>query len=95
MSAVAVVSAFLVVSTARPSDKLRVDACSAQKLRELEDQLSAALAKTDVAVLRNLWADDFVSTMADGHVPRKASCGIECSGQSLCRKYNVQPKRAR
>lgn len=41
---------------------------SVQLLRELEDQLSLVLAKVDVDAISKIWADDFVSTMADGRV---------------------------
>jgi uncharacterized protein (TIGR02246 family) len=39
-----------------------------QQLRSLEANLAAALSAVDVERLGQLWADDFVSTMADGHV---------------------------
>jgi ketosteroid isomerase-like protein len=39
-----------------------------QQLRTLEADLAAALSAVDVDRLSQLWADDFVSTMADGHV---------------------------
>jgi uncharacterized protein (TIGR02246 family) len=39
-----------------------------QQLRAAETQLAAALSSVDVDQLSRLWADDFVSTMADGHV---------------------------
>jgi uncharacterized protein (TIGR02246 family) len=39
-----------------------------QQLRSLEAELAAALSAVDVDRLSQLWADDFVSTMADGHV---------------------------
>jgi ketosteroid isomerase-like protein len=39
-----------------------------QELRAAEVQLATALSSVDVKQLSRLWADDFVSTMADGHV---------------------------
>jgi uncharacterized protein (TIGR02246 family) len=39
-----------------------------QQLRAAEAQLAAALSAADVDQLSRLWADDFVSTMADGRV---------------------------
>jgi uncharacterized protein (TIGR02246 family) len=39
-----------------------------QQLRAAETQLAAALSSVDLDQLSRLWADDFVSTMADGHV---------------------------
>jgi ketosteroid isomerase-like protein len=39
-----------------------------QELRAAEAQLAQALSSVDVDQLARVWADDFVSTMADGHV---------------------------
>jgi uncharacterized protein (TIGR02246 family) len=39
-----------------------------QQLRAAETRLAAALSSVDVDQLTRLWADDFVSTMADGRV---------------------------
>lgn len=39
-----------------------------QQLRAAEAQLAAALSSVDVDQLSRLWAEDFVSTMADGRV---------------------------
>jgi ketosteroid isomerase-like protein len=39
-----------------------------RQLRTLEAELATALSSVDVDKLSQLWADDFVSTMADGHV---------------------------
>jgi len=39
-----------------------------QQLRALEAELATALSLVDVDKLSQIWADDFVSTMADGHV---------------------------
>jgi uncharacterized protein (TIGR02246 family) len=39
-----------------------------RQLRTLEAELATALSMVDVDKLSQLWADDFVSTMADGHV---------------------------
>jgi uncharacterized protein (TIGR02246 family) len=39
-----------------------------RQLRSLEADLAAALSAVDVDRLSQIWADDFVSTMADGHV---------------------------
>jgi ketosteroid isomerase-like protein len=39
-----------------------------QQLRSLEADLAVALSAVDVDRLSQIWADDFVSTMADGHV---------------------------
>jgi ketosteroid isomerase-like protein len=41
---------------------------AAQELHAVESQLSVALSSADVAQLSQLWAGDFTSTMADGHV---------------------------
>jgi uncharacterized protein (TIGR02246 family) len=46
----------------------RKTADAEQQLRAAETQLAAALSSVDVEQLSRLWADDFVSTMADGHV---------------------------
>jgi ketosteroid isomerase-like protein len=43
-------------------------AAADQELRAAESQLTAALSSVDVDELGRIWADDFVSTMADGHV---------------------------
>jgi ketosteroid isomerase-like protein len=39
-----------------------------RQLRTLEAELATALSLVDVDKLSQIWADDFVSTMADGHV---------------------------
>jgi ketosteroid isomerase-like protein len=39
-----------------------------QEIRAAEAQLATALSNADVDALSRLWADDFVSTMADGRV---------------------------
>src|SRR5579863_3392082 len=39
-----------------------------QEIRAAETQLATALSSVDVDALSRLWADDFVSTMADGRV---------------------------
>ena len=39
-----------------------------RELRTAETELAAALSSVDVDQLSRLWADDFVSTMADGRV---------------------------
>jgi hypothetical protein len=39
-----------------------------QEVRAVESQLSLALSSVDVDQLSRLWADDFVSTMDDGHI---------------------------
>jgi ketosteroid isomerase-like protein len=39
-----------------------------QEIRVAEAQLATALSNADVDALSRLWADDFVSTMADGRV---------------------------
>ncbi|HTB89744.1 MAG TPA: nuclear transport factor 2 family protein [Steroidobacteraceae bacterium] len=41
---------------------------SERELRTAETELAAALSSVDVDQLSRLWADDFVSTMADGRV---------------------------
>jgi uncharacterized protein (TIGR02246 family) len=41
---------------------------SERELRTAEAELAAALSSVDVDQLSRLWADDFVSTMADGRV---------------------------
>jgi ketosteroid isomerase-like protein len=43
-------------------------ALAERQLRALESDLAAALSAVDVNRLSQLWADDFVSTMADGRV---------------------------
>jgi uncharacterized protein (TIGR02246 family) len=43
-------------------------AAAEQEIRAAEAQLAIALSKVDVDALKRLWADDFVSTMADGRV---------------------------
>jgi ketosteroid isomerase-like protein len=44
------------------------DSAVDQELRAVESQLAVALSSADVHQLSRLWADDFVSTMADGHM---------------------------
>lgn len=39
-----------------------------QEIRAAEAQLAIALSRVDVEALGRLWADDFVSTLADGRV---------------------------
>jgi hypothetical protein len=39
-----------------------------QEVRAVESQLSLALSSVDVDQLSRLWADDFASTMDDGHI---------------------------
>ena len=43
-------------------------AVAEQEVRAAEDRLAVALSNVDVDALSRLWADDFVSTMADGRV---------------------------
>lgn len=57
---------------AKPASSLANAQAINHELRDVEAQLSAALSRPDVDLLSRLWADDFVSTMADGHVvPRE------------------------
>jgi ketosteroid isomerase-like protein len=44
------------------------DSVADQEVRAVESQLSLALSSVDVDQLSRLWADDFVSTMDDGHI---------------------------
>jgi ketosteroid isomerase-like protein len=44
------------------------DSAADQELRAVESQLAVALSSVDVDQLSRLWADDFISTMADGHI---------------------------
>ena len=62
--------AALLVAATLPSQALAAtpQARSVSELTQLEERLSAALAAVDTARLRQLWAEDFVSTMADGRV---------------------------
>jgi uncharacterized protein (TIGR02246 family) len=46
----------------------RHDTDAERELRAAEAQLASALSSVDVDQLSRLWADDFVSTMADGRV---------------------------
>jgi ketosteroid isomerase-like protein len=65
--AVLIVKAFCAVSAsadAPVTPRSVVD----QELRAVESQLSLALSSADPDQLSRLWADDFVSTMDDGHV---------------------------
>lgn len=48
--------------------QLQKSADAEQQLRAAEAQLAAALSSVDVEQLSRLWAEDFVSTMADGRV---------------------------
>jgi len=57
-----------VASCVATTDRSAADAGSIQRIRGIENQLSLALARTDVDALSKLWAEDFVPTMADGHV---------------------------
>jgi ketosteroid isomerase-like protein len=52
------------------------------ELRNVEAQLSAALSRPDVDLLSSLWADDFVSTMADGHVVSRERRLASLSGKA-------------
>lgn len=44
-----------------------------RQLLDAEAQLAAALISSDVERLSRIWAEDFVSTLADGHVVSRAS----------------------
>jgi len=57
----------LVSSRAVPAQPQKV-ADAELELRAAEAQLAAALSSVDLDQLSRLWADDFVSTMADGRV---------------------------
>jgi hypothetical protein len=50
------------------------DPVAEQGLRTVESQLVVALSSVDVDPLSRLWADDFVSTMDDGHVVSREKC---------------------
>ena len=55
--------------SAGPAQALPQKAAKAEaELRAAEARLAAALSTVDVDQLSRLWADDFVSTMADGRV---------------------------
>jgi ketosteroid isomerase-like protein len=56
-----------VLPAAAGSQSSPVAAADAE-LRTAESQLAAALSSVDVDKLSRIWADDFVSTMADGRV---------------------------
>ena len=61
----------LLPCAARAADAAAPNAAAAaaeQEIRAAEAQLAVALSKVDVDALQRLWADDFVSTMADGRV---------------------------
>ena len=53
---------------AQAQAQTQTSAESEQQLRAAEAQLAAALSSVDVDQLSRLWAEDFVSTMADGRV---------------------------
>jgi ketosteroid isomerase-like protein len=44
------------------------DEAAGRELRDLEAALNVALSGSDVDRLTHLWADDFLSTVTDGHV---------------------------
>lgn len=51
------------------SDSSQTNSDAAEhELRDVEARLSAALSGPSVDLLSHIWADDFVSTMADGHI---------------------------
>jgi len=50
------------------SDQAAPAAAADQELRAVESRLAAALSSVDVDQISRIWADDFVSTMPDGHV---------------------------
>jgi hypothetical protein len=57
------------LSPLRPAHAQSQNAAGAElELRAAEAKLAAALSSADVDQLSRLWADDFVSTMADGRV---------------------------
>lgn len=53
---------------AQPETPSATNDLADRELRGLEEQLGRALANSDIDELNRLWADDFVSTMADGRV---------------------------
>jgi ketosteroid isomerase-like protein len=59
------------VMSALPADadtQVARDSVAYQELRAAESRLSLALSSADADQLSRLWADDFVSTMDDGHI---------------------------
>jgi ketosteroid isomerase-like protein len=61
-------SSMLLLRPAQTQAQAQKSADAEQQLRAAEAQLAAALSSVDVDQLSRLWADDFVSTMADGRV---------------------------
>jgi len=68
------------------SDSSNNEAAVDHELRDMEARLGAALSGPSIDLLSRLWADDFVSTMADGHVlsreKRLASLRAKVPGSS-------------
>jgi ketosteroid isomerase-like protein len=59
------------VMSALPADadtQVARNSVADQELRAAESQLSSALSSADTDQLSLLWADDFVTTMEDGHI---------------------------
>lgn len=54
------------------ADHVAGDAKTIAEILAREDQLSAALAASDIEKLRQIWTEDFVSTMTDGNVTTAA-----------------------
>jgi ketosteroid isomerase-like protein len=61
-------SSMLLLRPAQTQAQAQKSADAEQQLRAAEAQLATALSSVDVDQLSRLWADDFVSTMADGRV---------------------------
>lgn len=59
---------FSLMLPGRAQAQSRHDTDAERELRAAEAQLASALSSVDVDQLSRLWADDFVSTMADGRV---------------------------
>jgi hypothetical protein len=65
--AVLTINVFLALPADAETQVVR-DSVADQEVRAVESQLSLALSSVDVDQLSRLWADDFVSTMDDGHI---------------------------
>jgi ketosteroid isomerase-like protein len=66
-----------------------------QQLRAAEAQLAAALSAVDVDQLSRLWADDFVSTMADGRVTsgKKRLEGLRARNPDASSRVTNEPQQ--
>jgi hypothetical protein len=69
LSALASVAFLMLFPYTAPSySTIANEGIAENQLRDAETQLAVALSGPDTDLLSRLWADDFVSTMADGHV---------------------------